>query len=91
MSAVLKEVPRKKRRTVNVEASVHVGYIDVDVDIDIAEIDTADLLAELDERGDRLGSTGLLEIYEAMKFGKNETALELMRTYLQDTLGRVLP
>lgn len=90
MSAVLKTVPRKKKRTVNVSTET---YVSVDVDVDLADIPTEDLVEELSERDGHRGSynPGLDSIYEAMSAGNRVRALELMREYLQAVTGRVLP
>ncbi len=85
-----------------VTASVSARYIEVDVDLE--EIDTDDLLAELRERNklapsDRPSSTPSLsseethplhEIYYAFKFGLTDRATELARAYVCDELGVVL-
>ena len=87
MSAVLKIVDRKKERTVSVSTET---YVSVDVDVPLSEIPTDDLIEELATR-DGQWNISLLAIYEAMARGDKERALDLMRSYLQDTLGRVLP
>jgi hypothetical protein len=87
MSAVLKMVQKPKTRTVSVETET---YVSVDVDVPLSEIPTDDLLDELAER-DGFQPYGLMAIYEAMAAGDQTLALALMRDYIQDTTGRVLP
>lgn len=85
-----------------VTASVSARFIDVDVDLE--EIDTDDLLAELRERN-KVGSSEtpsntpplnseethpLHEIYYAFKFGLTDRATELARKYVCDELGVIL-
>ena len=80
MSAVLKEL------TVSVSTET---YVSVDVDVPLSEIDTEDLLEELDTRNVRPET--LIGIYEAMAAGRRDEAYELMRLYIMDTTGRLLP
>lgn len=78
--------------------SVYVGHIDVDVDL--ADFDTDDLVAEIASRAANgesetpsLGSETphpLHEIYYAFKFNLSDRATELMRAYVCDQLGVIL-
>ena len=73
-------------RTVNVNA-----WIDIDVDLD--DIDTDDLVAELKSRnvatpeGDPEDVT---EMFYAFKLGKNDRAMELAKKIACDHTGRIL-
>jgi len=88
MSAVLNIAPKpKKERTVNVSTET---YVSVDVDVPLEDIPTEDLVEELASR-DGQTPTALSGIYEAMAAGKKDYALELMREYLMNVTGRVLP
>lgn len=82
MSAVLK--PKRTPRTV----------IYTEVEHEISEWDTEDLVAELERRRAEVpwGSAASLEdMYVAMKFGNKDRALELLREYLMAVTGRILP
>lgn len=78
--------------------SVYVGHIDVEVDM--ADFNTDDLVAEIAARvanGETETPTlnsetphPLHEIYYAFKFGLNDRATELMRAYVCDQLGVIL-
>lgn len=66
------------------------------VDVDLGEIDTDDLIDELESRGEHLednpGGHGpaLQAMFTAMSLGREQEALGLLRTYLCDCLGRVM-
>jgi hypothetical protein len=73
-------------RTVSVSA-----YVDVDVDLD--DIDTDDLIEELQMRkaGIPEGSAeDVTEMFYAFKLGRNERAVELARKIAQDHVGGIL-
>lgn len=73
-------------RTVNVTA-----YIDVDVDLE--DIDTDDLIEELQIRkaGIPEGTAqDVTEMFYAFKLGRNERAMELARKIAQDHTGGIL-
>lgn len=82
MNAVLK--PRPTKRSV---------YHHVEIDLD--EFDDEDLVAELQRRrveeATYIGSPTVEDLYLAMKFGNHKRALELLREYLMNATGRVLP
>ena len=83
MSAVLKSVKRPPRRTIYTE-----------VEHEIEEWDDEDLIAELERRQVEVPggtSTAVEEMYVAMKFGNRDRALDLLRVYLMDLTGRILP
>ena len=64
------------------------SYVTVEVDVDIGEISTEDLLSELKCRGD--GGDSLNEIYYSLKLGRDDKALELMRKFVCDQTGKIL-
>lgn len=73
-------------RTVNVHT-----YIDINVDLD--EIETDDLVKELESRNVGLpdGSTDdVVEMFYAFKLGRNDRAIELAKKIAQDHTGRIL-
>ena len=67
--------------------------IETYVEHHIEDWDTEDLLAELHRRNveEPRGPQQILDMYHAMKFGQHDRALELLRVYLMDLLGKVLP
>jgi hypothetical protein len=77
MNAVLK--PRQTKSVIYKE-----------VEFDLSEFDNDDLIAELAKRGVE-SSPGIGDLFNAMKFGNHKVALELLRIYLMDVTGRVLP
>lgn len=87
MSAVLKSIEKPKKRTVNVEMET---WVSVDVDVPLEDIDTEDLIEELATR-DGHQPEGIMPIYEALATGRKDEALELMRVYIMNVTGRVLP
>lgn len=67
----------------------------LDVDVDLSEIDTQDLVAEMDRRrtspnGIVNHSPALQAMFTALTLGQEQEALKLLRTYLCDCLGRVM-
>lgn len=80
MNAVLK--PRAPRRIIYRE-----------VEFDLEEFDDEDLIAELERRKLQppTPSVSVEDLFLAMKFGNHKRALELLREYLMDQTGRVLP
>jgi hypothetical protein len=73
-------------RTVSVNAWV-------DIDVDLEEIDTDDLIDELKSRNVGLpeGDVGdVTEMYYAFKLGKTERAIELAKKIAQNHTGRIL-
>lgn len=71
--------------TISVSASVDLQDI-------LAEISDEDLAKELDSRDshDRSGLDAQA-VYEAMARGNNDQALQLVRDWVQDATGRILP
>lgn len=75
-------------RSVNVRT-----YIDVDVDLE--DIDTDDLLKEIEERdltppGAEVSFFDAQEMFYAFKLGKEDRAMELAKKIAQDCAGRIL-
>jgi hypothetical protein len=73
-------------RTVSVNAWV-------DLDVDLEEIDTDDLIEELRSRnvGVPEGDVeNVLEMFYAFKLGRNDLAMELAKKIAQDHTGRIL-
>ena len=65
----------------------------VDVDVDLADIDTDDLLAEMEGRDCKVPShnpNALQNMFRALSLGDEKAALNMLRDYLCDALGRVL-
>ena len=68
--------------------------VNVDVDVDLSEIDTEDLIDALDHRGE--GYMGVAEqdtltkIWIHDREGRKEQAYALMREYVLDRLGKVV-
>lgn len=66
------------------------------VDVDLGEIDTDDLIAELESRDECMESNpsghgpALQAMFQALSLGQEDEALKLLRTYLCDCLGRVM-
>lgn len=66
-------------------------YISAEVDVDISEFDTEDLLEELKERGEMTETdVTLSSLYEALRNNRTEEVQTLLRKYMWDKLGRVL-
>lgn len=66
--------------------------VDIDVDVELSDIDTSDLISELESRGvegvDHVPA--LQAMFQALSLGQEDEALKLLRTYLCDCLGRVM-
>ena len=66
----------------------------VTVEVDLSDFDDDELLAELHDRGLLdLADEQLEEInamYYALKFGKDDIAMKLLRTFVCDLTGRIL-
>ncbi|WP_176317899.1 hypothetical protein [Burkholderia vietnamiensis] len=66
----------------------------VTVDVDLRDIDTDDLVEELERRRkhpEESGDVSIKQIFEALYVGNDAAALDLTKRYIQDTTGRVLP
>ncbi|HEF4739585.1 hypothetical protein [Burkholderia cenocepacia] len=66
----------------------------VTVDVDLREIDTDDLIEELERRRktpEQPDDVSIKQIFEAFYVGNESSALELTKRYIQHATGRVLP
>jgi hypothetical protein len=67
---------------------------EVDVEVDLSEFDTEDLVEELKERGTQGVSFDdtetLTKIWQHDREGRKDEAYDLMRKYVLDKLGRVM-
>lgn len=66
----------------------------VDVDVDLADIDTDDLERELASRSIEIGradESDVPKMFEALYIGDESRALGILRKFVQDATGRVLP
>jgi hypothetical protein len=73
-------------RTVSVNAWI-------DIDVDLEEIDTDDLIDELKSRNVAVPDgdpSDVLEMFYAFKLGKTDRAIELAKKIAQDHTGRIL-
>lgn len=80
--------------------------VNVDVEVDLDDFDTEDLLDELKSRGNNAEGVGLVEgydpvsgkgtaeladaLFEARRNGNNERALELVDRLIYAALGRII-
>lgn len=62
----------------------------VEVEVDISQIDTEDLIQELSDRNCATASNARQDMFRALSNGDNDKALSLLRDYLCDCLGRVI-
>ena len=69
-------------------------YTEVEVDVDLSDFDTADLLEELEERGEQgLGvddNEMLTKAWLHDREGRKEEAYALLREYMLDKLNKVV-
>jgi hypothetical protein len=69
-------------------------YTEVEVDIDLSEFDTEDLVEELNERGSHGlnfdDAETLTKIWLHDREGRKDEAYALMREYVLEKLGRVI-
>lgn len=75
----------------SVSVNIHIGYVDVDVDLE--DIDTDDLIEELKCRnvGAPDGSVeDVTEMFYAFKLGRTDRAMELAKKIAQDHTGMIL-
>jgi hypothetical protein len=66
---------------------------EVDVDVDLSEFDTADLLEELEERGRPVNfedNEALTKIWLHDREGRKDKAYALMREYVLNKLNKVI-
>ena len=65
----------------------------INVEVDVSEFDTEVLARELKNRKNKKEESReslIREIYYALKFGNNDRALDLMKTYVCDQTGFIL-
>lgn len=69
-------------------------YTEVEVDVDLSDFDTEDLVEELRERGTQSVSFDdaetLTKIWQHDREGRKDEAYVLMREYVLEKLGRVV-
>lgn len=69
-------------------------YVHTQVEVDLSEIDTDDLVNELESRAVAASRTDsaedITEMFYAFHLGKPERAMELARKIAQDVTGRTL-
>lgn len=68
--------------------------VEADVDVDLSDFDDEDLVDECERRGlSAVGdpSDGATAIFEAFYCGNETKGLELVRAWVQNETGRVLP
>jgi len=67
-------------------------FMSVEIEIDLSEIETEDLIAELQSRdvNSHITSIELDDIYKQFAFGNEARAVELTKQYIENTIGRVL-
>ena len=73
-----------------ISVTVNVGEVDVDVDLD--DIDTKDLIEEL-ERRNKLSSEVnemITEMFYAFKLGREDHAMKLARNIAEEHVGGIL-
>lgn len=72
--------------------NIHIGWIDVEIDME--DIDTDDLVEELKSRNVGLFPEAdiddVTEMFYAFKLGRIERAMELAKKIAQDHTGRIL-
>lgn len=76
-------------RTVNLDVSIGV----INVEIDLEDIDTDDLVEELKNRGAGLAedlADKVTEMFYAFKLGRNDHAMDLTKKIAQDHTGGIL-
>lgn len=78
------------------ETDLTFATVTVDVDVDLSNIETDDLIEELEGRGqtDRVPESidefDLTEMFYAFKLGREDRAVELARKIAQDFTGAIL-
>lgn len=71
---------------------MNVTTVTVDVEVDIDDIDTQDLLDALESRGHSPDGNleDITEMFYAFKLGREDRAMELARKVAQEVTGRIL-
>ena len=69
-------------------------YTEVEVDVDLSDFDTADLIEELNERGAQGlsfdDSETLTRAWQHDREGRRDEAYAILREYMLDKLGKVV-
>jgi len=67
--------------------------VSVEIEIDLSDIDTEDLLAELQSRDVQAhtSSVEIQDIYKQFAFGNEVLAVMLTKKYIENTIGRIVP
>lgn len=67
--------------------------VDVEVEIDLDDFSDQEIRDEFRARGMSVPapSVEVNDLFEAMRLGQKERALELLREYLMNETGRILP
>jgi len=69
-------------------------YTEVEVDVDLSDFDTADLIEELNERGSHGMSFDdtetLTRAWQHDREGRTQEAYDILHKYMLDKLGRVI-
>lgn len=60
------------------------------VDVDISELETDDLIAELESRDDG-NQPEWNDLYQLLATGRNDEALARLRLLVQEKTGRIIP
>ncbi len=72
-----------------------IATVNVDVDVDLSDIDTEDLIEELESRGlssdgDTVFNEEIEEMFYAFKLGRNDRAMEIAKAIAQEHKGMIL-
>lgn len=63
----------------------------IEIEVDLGDIDTDDLLAELRSRNELYDDVFARKLFEILKLGDEQRAIELARDYAQNVTGGILP
>ena len=70
------------------------AYITTEVEVDLCDFDTDDLVAELERRGREVGGSDETEVltkaWMADREGRKDEAYALLREYMLEKLGKVV-
>lgn len=64
--------------------------VSIEMEIDLGDIDTEDLLAELRDRHELADDVFARKLFEALKIGDEQKAIDLAREYAQNVTGGIL-
>ena len=66
-------------------------YTEVEVDVDLSDFDTEDLIEELNERGMNFDDTETLtRAWQHDREGRTQEAYDILHKYMLDKLGRII-